>query len=158
MNEKNDTHNSVVDTLLKGSTTGTNQETDNTIDITQTPSQGGENYAGGGEYADYAASAVSATLTANKRAILVFERTGDPTATALHDDVITHHTRIPKDTIIFFVNIDNEISLAQKFQVENANTIIYLWREGKEIRRSGNGVVSLSQLVKGIDGLIVSWS
>ncbi|MBP6911046.1 hypothetical protein KBC03_05690 [Patescibacteria group bacterium] len=126
MNEKNDTHNSVVDTLLKGSTTGTNQETDNTIDITQTPSQGGENYAGGGEYADYAASAVSATLTANKRAILVFERTGDPTATALHDDVITHHTRIPKDTIIFFVNIDNEISLAQKFQVENANTIIYL--------------------------------
>lgn len=146
-------NNSTIDTLLQNTHTGSNETSGNTIDLSQAATQWGGNYEGGGEYADYAASAVKATLGANKRVIIVFERTGDPTADALHDDIISHHTRIPKNTVIFFTNIDTETNLVQAFQVTNANTIIYLGADWQEIRRSWNGVISLSQLVKWIDGL-----
>jgi len=61
-----------------------------------------------------------------KRVILVFESKNDPTSLALHEDIVAREARIPKDTIIFFVDMRADPSLANRLQVTYENTIIYI--------------------------------
>ncbi len=81
------------------------------------------------------------------RVIIVFERQGDPTSTVLHDDVVAREARIPKNTVILFADFDNETTVTSELGIERPNTIIYIGEKGEEIRRKGNGIVSLSQIV-----------
>lgn len=120
---------------------------------TDSNADGSLQYAGGGEYADYSEEAAKNAVESGKRVILVFEKDTDPTSVALHEDILLREARIPYNTVIFFVDMQNETALANRLQVQYENTIIYIGQNWQEIRRSWNGVVSLAQIVNGIDGL-----
>lgn len=144
---------STIDALINAwSWNDTTWSTDINVDITA----GGLNYEWGGEYATYSAERWQSAQSAKKRIIIVFEREGDPTGDALHDDIVRREARIPKNTVIFFANIETEASVANTLQVDNANTIVYINNNWEEIRRIWNGVITLAQIVNGIDGLMTN--
>lgn len=143
---------SAIDRLLESTATWDTLSGANEIDLTNN-ADGLPTYAGGGEYANYSQTDLANALDENKRVIIIFEQQWDPTADALREDIISHTDRIPYNTILFFANIQTDKSLANSLQVSYSNSIIYLNDEWKEMRRSWNGVITLAQLVKGIDGL-----
>lgn len=141
-----------IDSLLSQNLSW-NTKTGNNVAISITPSSDTQAYEWGWEYADYSEQTMKDALSLGKRVIIILERIGDPTSEALHDDITARVARIPKNTIILFADTDKEVMLDTKFAIEWPNTIIYLWSGGQEIRRKWNGIVSLQQIVSGIDGL-----
>ncbi len=113
MNQNTQTPSEIDALLQQGSG---NTTTPSNIVITTGDS--GMQYTGGGEYALYTPEKFTEALTANKRIILAFERTGDPTSDALHDDIVARAARIPENTIIFFVDFDNQATLDTRYSVE----------------------------------------
>lgn len=105
---------SEIDTLLQNSSGG-NSSTSQVLIAT---GDDGMQYTGGGEYALYTPERFTEALTANKRIILLFERMGDPTSDALHDDIVARAARIPENTIFFFVNFDSQVTVNTRYSVE----------------------------------------
>lgn len=139
---------STIDSLIHNTTGWNTNNTDTDITVSDENS-----YEWGWEYSEFSLATLNNSLQANKRVIIIFERTWDPTSEALRDDIITRQARIPKNTIILFANFDNEATLDTRMSVDGPNTVIYLNSQGMEMRRSWNGIVSLAQIVNNIDNL-----
>lgn len=143
---------SAIDKILQRTDTWSTVTGDLELDTTTTANNEAQ-YQWGGEYADFSESAVKNALAAGRTVVIVFEKNGDPTWTALHDDITTRMARIPKDTIIFFANFETETDITSRLEIVKPNTVIYLGPQWQEIRRKWNGIVSLAQIVSGIDGV-----
>lgn len=143
---------SVIENIINVTSGANSEQTGQSmIDLTS-DADGWVQYQWGWVYTNYSDEALQSALEKNQRVILVFEQQWDPTGEALHDDIVRRETRIPKNTTILFVPI-NMSEIAQRYRVQYHNTIVYLDSNNKEIRRSGNGIITLAQIVSGIAGL-----
>lgn len=143
---------STIDQLLQNTSWWTT-DTGNSTNITISNGSDELQYVWWGTSLPFSQDMLINALQNNERVILIFERKWDPTSLALREDITNHEARIPLHTTLLFIDVDVATSTATTFNVDSPNTIIYLGNDGKEIRRKWNGIVSLSQIVKGIDWL-----
>ena len=145
-------NDSAIDRIISVTNTGDTLTGDIAINLNETADNELQ-YEWGGRYEDFSLENVRVAMSQWERVIIVFERNGDPTSTVLHDDVTSRKERIPKNTVILFADFDTEGTITSDLSIERPNSVIYIGEQWEEMRRKGNGIVSLSQIVSGIDGL-----